>query len=167
MTVSLLNQNSAILHGDIAGDGPMRLRCPHNGCSIEVADDMVGARICCPTCEQLLFADRQYLEGAAGPIGAENTTLAADLEQKPGFSEPARPEGRLYAGMPPLAQMLAIREGRGSAWDAGAIRAEMTGDDWKALALFEKVLRATASLRTALLFGVTALVFTALIWAAT
>jgi hypothetical protein len=145
----------------------MRLRCPHNGCSIEVADDMVGARIRCPHCEQLLFVDRQYEEGAAEPLGAEIPTLAPDSEQKPQSSEPARPEARLYAGMPPLALMLAIREGRGSAWDAGAIRAEMTDDDWKALALFEKVLWATASLTTSLWFGITVLVFTALLWMVT
>lgn len=142
----------------------MRLRCPHNGCSIEIADDMVGARIRCPKYEQLLFVDRQYLEGAAGPIGAESTP---DREQKPRPGKSARPEASLYAGMPPLALMLAIREGRGSAWDAGAIRAEMTDDDWKALAMFEKVLWATASLTTSLWFGITVLVFTVLIWMAT
>jgi len=69
--------------------------------------------------------------------------------------------------MPPLALMLAMRAGRGPAWkDDGAVRAEMTDDDWKALALFEKVLWATASLTTSLWFGITVLVFTALIWAA-
>jgi len=61
----------------------MRLRCPHNGCSIEIADDMVGARIRCPNCEQLLFVDRQDVEGAAGQIGAEQPTIAPDSEQKP------------------------------------------------------------------------------------
>jgi hypothetical protein len=140
----------------------MRLRCPHQGCSIDVPDDMVGARMRCPHCEQLLFVDPQYMEGAAGQIPA----TAPDAEKKPLPGEPARPEARLFAGMPPLALMLAMREGRGPAWDAGAVRAEMTDDDWKALALFEKMLWATASLTTSLWFGITVLLFTALIWAA-
>jgi hypothetical protein len=129
----------------------MRLRCPHHGCPIDVADDMLGARIRCPHCEELLFVDPRYQEGAP-----------AAPEPKP--PEPAGPEHRLYAGMPPLAVMLAIRAGR--APDALDRHAEMTADDWQALAAFEKVVRAAVGLKTSLVCGVIALVLTVPSWLA-
>jgi hypothetical protein len=58
----------------------MRLRCPHQGCSIEIADDMVGARIRCPHCEQLLFADPAFQESGAGQQAAP--IEAANLENR-------------------------------------------------------------------------------------
>ena len=100
----------------------LRLRCPHQGCAIEVADDMVGARIRCPHCAQLLFVN---------PEPQQSTDVTAT------------PEHRLYAGLPPLAVMLGVREGRGPARDDhGAAGAQMTDADWKALALpWKEVIR--------------------------
>jgi hypothetical protein len=129
----------------------MRLRCPNQGCSIEVADDMVGARIRCPHCEQLLFVDPAFQEGAAGQQTAPN--------------ESALLENRLYAGVPPLSVMLALRGGRPPLGkDDAALRAEMTADDWKALDAFETVIHAIAALKTALWLGIMATLLTGLLW---
>jgi hypothetical protein len=141
----------------------IRLRCPHNGCSIEVADDRLGARIRCPRCDQFLFADLQYLEGADLELPGQEPAAAPEPAPKP--DAPARGEKRLRAGPPPLSLLLGLREGRGSDWgDERAIRAEMTEDDWKALAAFEKVVEAAASLRRTLWYGIPALLVTAFFW---
>jgi DNA-directed RNA polymerase subunit RPC12/RpoP len=127
----------------------MRLRCPHQGCSIEVADDMLGARIRCPHCDQLLFVDPAFQEDAAAPAPIEAGNL----------------ENRLYAGVPPLSLMLALRAGRPPLGkDDAALRAEMTPEDWTALAAFETIFHAIASLKTALWFGIIAVAVTGMLW---
>ncbi len=61
--------------------------------------------------------------------------------------------------------MLGIREGRGRHWgDGGRARANMTDLDWQALAAFENVVYAVIALKTAIGFGIAAMVFTALLW---
>jgi hypothetical protein len=67
--------------------------------------------------------------------------------------------------MPPLAAMLAIREGHGSRWkDDHGLRKEMTAIDWKALDAFERVLNATAAVKTSLWFGAFVACLTVLLW---
>lgn len=123
------------------------LRCPHHGCPIEVADDMLGARIRCPHCAQLLFVEPQ--------------------DQPAGDTPPQPTAQGVHAGMPPLAAMLGIREGRGSAWgEPRAVRANMTDLDWQALAAFEQVVHAVVAVRTAIGFGVVAAAITGLFWLA-
>jgi hypothetical protein len=118
----------------------MRLRCPNQGCLIEVPDDMLGARMRCPQCGQLFFADARDREDASPP---------------PAPPGPVASEHRLHEGLPPLAKMLAVRAGRGPAWpDDRALRAEMTPDDWRALAAFEKVVAAVHWLQLSLRAGV-------------
>jgi hypothetical protein len=140
----------------------MRLRCPHHGCSIEVADDMLGARIRCPHCQELLFVDPQYQENAAEQAEANDPSTAVE----PVPDDSADLDKRLYAGIPPLSLMLAVREGRAPAWDDRAIRAQMTDDDWKALAAFEKALYATVALQQSLWTGMIVAVLTVLSWLA-
>ncbi len=125
----------------------IRLRCPHHGCPIDVADDMLGARIRCPHCAQLLFVEAQNEEPSDPPPDAPHAVAA---------------------GMPPLAAMLGIREGHGRHWgDAGPARANMTDLDWRALAAFEKVLYAVGALWAAIGFGIaTALLTMLLLWIA-
>lgn len=41
----------------------MRLRCPARKCPIEVPDDLVGARIRCPHCGELIVIDAKDREG--------------------------------------------------------------------------------------------------------
>lgn len=128
----------------------IHLRCPHHGCSIEVADDMLGARIRCPHCEQLLFVEPPNLQSPEPPPSA-----------------PPEVPHAVAAGMPPLAAMLGIRAGHGRAWgDAGTARANMTDVDWKALAAFEKVLYAMAALKTAIVMGIAAMLLTVVLWVA-
>ncbi len=131
----------------------MRLRCPHQGCSINVADDLVGARIRCPHCEQFLVVDPRYQEAACEQVQPGMPSLSLGPEPRP--AEPANPEHRVHAGLPPLSVMLAVRAGRAPAWkDDGTVSAEMTADDWTALAAFEKVLYAIAALQTSLWVGI-------------
>jgi hypothetical protein len=130
----------------------IRLRCPHHGCTIEVADDMLGARIRCPHCDQLLFVDPQHQQSTSPPPSDAVTS-------NPRAGESADVAQSIAEGLPPLAVLLGIREGRGRDWkDTGAARANMTELDWKALAAFEQILHATLALRTALGFGIAAVV---------
>jgi hypothetical protein len=123
----------------------IRLRCPHHGCPIEVADDMLGARIRCPHCSQLLFVE----------------------PENQGPAEPPPVSHGVAEGMPPLAAMLGIREGRGARFgESRAVHANMTNVDWQALAAFEKLLDAAAALQRAIGFGIVAALLCLLIWSA-
>src|SRR5437763_553077 len=116
----------------------IRLRCPHHGCPIDVADDMLGARIRCPHCEELLFVEPPNHEPADSPP-----------------ADPPPASHGIAEGMPPLAAMLGIREGRGAHWgESRAVRANMTDAYWQALAAFEKLLDAAAALQRAIGFGI-------------
>jgi hypothetical protein len=137
----------------------MRIRCPHHGCSIEVEDDMLGARIRCPQCGELLFVEAAYRDDAEAPAVP---VPASDPETGPDDLE-----NRLYAGVPPLSLMLAIREGRGPGRrDEEIIRRRMTPEDWEALAAFEAVLHAAAALKHALVCGGIAAGLTVAVWLA-
>jgi DNA-directed RNA polymerase subunit RPC12/RpoP len=138
----------------------MRLRCPHHGCPIDVEDDMLGARIRCPQCGELLFVKESYRADAGEP-GVPSLSL--DPEPKP--EAPDDLEDRVYAGVPPLSLMLAIREGRGPGRrDEEIIRRRMTPEDWEALAAFEAVLHALAALKLALVCDFLAAGLTVAVW---
>jgi hypothetical protein len=140
----------------------MRLRCPHHGCLIEVEDDMLGARIRCPQCGELLFVEAAYRDDADAPaVPAPSPDPEAEPEKADDL------EDRLYAGVPPLSLMLAIREGRGPGRrDEEIIRRRMTPEDWEALAAFETVLHAVAALKLALVCGGIAAGLTVAVWLA-
>jgi hypothetical protein len=140
----------------------MRLRCPNQGCSIEVPDDMIGTRIRCPHCDQFLLADLRYREEDS----QRYQHLSLDPPSKSGHGEPAQLEHGLREGLPPLALMLAVRAGKGASWtEPRGLRKEMTDLDWKALAAFEQIVLGSISLTRSLGLGTAASVFTVLITA--
>jgi hypothetical protein len=143
----------------------VRLRCPHDGCTIEVADDLAGAQVRCPQCEQFLLVEPPFPEGPKLELPPKKPAGAPAPEKPAGPARPGPVEKRLHAGLPPLAVLLGVREGRGGFGpDALAAPAEMTEEDWKALDAFEKVLLATASLRTSLWYGVIGVLLTGVVW---
>jgi hypothetical protein len=121
----------------------IHLRCPHHGCPIDVADDMLGARIRCPHCSQLLFVEPEDQEAA----------------------DPPPVSHEIAEGMPPLAAMLGIREGRGARFgESRAVHANMTNADWQALVAFEKLLDAAGALQAAIGFGIAVALLTLFSW---
>lgn len=143
----------------------LHLRCPHHGCSIDVADDQIGEWIHCPKCRQLLIVDPQHQENAGTQIQPETPALALEPAPKRGSGKPTHGEDRVHAGLPPLAVMLGVRKGRGKNWhDESEVRAHMTGADWQAFAAFEKVVSACTALKTALIGGMAVALITALLW---
>jgi hypothetical protein len=141
----------------------IRMRCPHQGCPINVADELAGKRIRCPHCEQFLVVDAADRRGASEQIQAVPPTPPLELEPRPSRPRPDPAEDRLYEGLPPLSVMLALREGRGPRWkDDRELRDQMTPDDWKALDAFETVLIACASLSRSIWFVMIAALVTVL-----
>lgn len=141
----------------------LRLRCPHHGCSIDVADDKIGEWMRCPQCQQLLIVDPKHIEHPTAQPEAPDLALHAGSKRPP--DKPDQGENRLYAGLPPLAVMLGIRQGRGANWkDVPAVHAQMTVADWAALAAFEKVIGAVRSLKMAVMNGVGVMAITAMLW---
>jgi hypothetical protein len=139
----------------------IQLRCPDDGCVVDVAD-MLGATVYCPHCQRALDVDAHHHHVQADPP-VLSLSLGSEAGAEP--SKPAGPEDGLYAGMPPLAIMLGVREGRGPHWkDEHGLRKEMTANDWKALAAFEKVLEAAGALKASLWFGGSVAFLTLLIW---
>lgn len=138
----------------------MRLRCPARKCPIEVPDDLVGARIRCPHCGELIIVDAQDGEGRSDiqpglPPGAPDPREVKNLENQ------------IYDGLPPLSVMLELRRRKGGpAYDQEELnrRYPMTEDDWKALAAFEQALFAAEALSMASWIGLAALGGNLLLW---
>src|ERR1035438_10344839 len=127
----------------------MRLRCPAKQCPIEVPDDLVGARIRCPHCGELIVIAAKDFEGPSAQVQQGLPPGAPDPK------EVSNLENQIYDGLPPLSVMLALRRKGGPAYNQEELnrRYPMTDDDWKALAAFEKALHASAALTTAFWIG--------------
>jgi hypothetical protein len=126
-----------------------------------VPDDLIGARIRCPHCGELIVIEAKDCEGPSVhvqqgmPPGAPDPKEASNLENQ------------IYDGLPPLSVMLALRRRKGGpAYDQEELnrRYPMTDDDWRALAAFEKALHASAALTTAFWFGLMALAGNTVLW---
>jgi hypothetical protein len=118
----------------------MRVRCIKDGSTFDVPDDMVGMKVQCPQCGHQQF------------VGSKTDQVQAH-PPVPKPSVPANLENQIYDGLPPLSVMIALRRGKGPSYDEDDLlqRFPMTEDDWKALAAFEAVLYALASLQLSLI----------------
>ena len=121
----------------------MRVHCPNRNCPIDVPDDFAGAKIRCPQCGHLFIVEA----GQRDPLAEQIQATAP----KPTVKKTPALENQIYDGLPPLSLMIALRRQRAGIDPGDIHQFEMTDDDWKALAAFEKVLRAGVSLRTSLL----------------
>src|SRR3954465_14636193 len=104
-----------VRHHDLPEEDRVRLRCPNDGCTVEVADGLVGAGVRCPLCQQFLPAapyDPKVGDLELPPTKPAGAPAAA---QQPAPTKPAPPEKRLYAGLPPLAVLFGVRQGHGTA----------------------------------------------------
>jgi hypothetical protein len=139
----------------------MQVRCPANNCPIEVSEDLLGARIRCPHCGELVFLEDK--PGAApSPHVQSGTPPGAPLTDP---RDALKLDSQIYDGLPPLAVMMALRRQQGRDFDADDFnrRYPMTEDDWKALAAFETGLHASVSLDTAFWLGLAALIANCLV----
>jgi len=131
----------------------MRLRCPDQGCSISVPDELLGTKIRCPLCGSLILVDARDRDLSVEQFkpGDPSVTPESEAAKK----EAPDLENRIYDGLPPLSVMIALRKRQGANYDAAdyARRYEMTDDDWKALDAFESVLHAVVSLRISTVVG--------------
>jgi hypothetical protein len=128
----------------------LRVRCPSGDHTVELDDELAGARVRCPTCGRLFFAHGDALAAAIQPAIAEpaNAPAAKDVDHL---------KDRIYDGLPPLSVMIALRRQNQDVDDHDA-KLQMTPDDWRALDAYEHALIASYSLRTSVIVsGVAAL----------
>jgi hypothetical protein len=102
----------------------LRLRCPNQGCLLELPDEMMGQRARCPHCEQFLVVESRLLVETGVSASPLPSFDLGPKEKRAGAA--AGNDTSVYAGLPPLAVMLGIRKGRGRDWQGdAALRAQM------------------------------------------
>ncbi len=128
----------------------MLVRCPNGNHSIELDDDLIGARVRCQKCGFVFFVNEADRESGSTQVQSKPPIATPGIDK-----ENANLAERIYDGLPPLSVMLALRRQNGRYDDADGldVRAQMTPDDWKALDAYESVLRASFGLRTSLIVG--------------
>ena len=85
----------------------MRLRCPARKCPIDVPDDLVGARIRCPHCGELIFIGAKDGESQSDQVQPGLPAVAPDPK------EVSNLENQIYDGLPPLSVMMELRRRTG------------------------------------------------------